>query len=219
MATHYQRLGVSPASSTEEVRAAYRVLARRLHPDRQSGANPAERALADRRMREINEAWRALGDPVRRRSYDESLRGPRGPAGSMATAAAHRSGPMPAADDDEDMVDVMGDIGPLQAHVIRGLPWIVLIVVFGAIFVFTAYATAGRSSHAPATPTPAIRPAAGTCLRIRTGPTPPATQVVACDGPHDVKLVTRVDERARCPAGTERRRLSTDGLLDCVDAS
>jgi hypothetical protein len=43
--------------------------------------------------------------------------------------------------------------------------------------------------------------------------------VVSCSGPHDVKLITRVDEQTGCPSGTERRRLSTDGLLDCVQPS
>lgn len=128
--------------------------------------------------------------------------------------------PVPAiAEDDDDLIDVMGDLGPIQAQVVRGLPWVVLLVVFGAIFVFTAYATGGKSSRSPATSRPPPTVADGACLRIRSGPTPPATQVVPCTGAHDVKLVARVDERTTCPPGTERRRLSGDGLLDCVQPS
>lgn len=219
MATHYQRLGVAPSASTEEVRVAYRELARRLHPDRQNDASPAERALADRRMREINEAWRTLGDGVRRRQYDETLRSTRRPAHTPNDLRSRQDTPVPVPVDDDDLIDVMGELGPLQAQVVRGLPWIVLLVVFGAIFVFTAYATAGKSSHAPTTsPSPATV-ANGSCLRIRSGPTPPATLVVSCNGAYDVKLIARVDELTGCPPGTERRRLSTDGLLDCVEPS
>lgn len=220
MATYYQRLGVARSASTEEVRAAYRELARRLHPDRQGDASRAERALAERRMREINEAWRTLGDPVRRRRYDETLRTTRQPAARPNGNRMRTAVPVPTpTDDDDDMIDVMGEIGPLQAQVVRGLPWVLLLLVFGAIFVFTAYATAGKSARAPATRQPPASVANGACLTVRTGPTPPATQVVSCGGPHDVKLVLRVDERTACPRGTQRRRLSTDGLLDCVQPS
>ncbi len=219
MATHYQRLGVVRSASTDEVRIAYRELARRLHPDRQGEATRAERALADRRMREINEAWHTLGDPVRRRRYDETLQTSRRPSVRPSDDRTRSSVPVPTAGDDEDLIDVMGDIGPLQAQVVRGLPWVVLLIVFAAIFVFTAYATAGKSSRSPATSHAPVTVAAGSCLTVRSGPTPPATEVVPCSGAHDVKLVTRVDERTACPSGTDRMRLSTDGLLDCVDSS
>lgn len=167
-------------------------------------------------MREINAAWETLGEPARRRSYDETLRSTRRPSGSVASSARSRAVPGSVdQEEDGDLVDVMGDLGPLQAHVVRGLPWLVLLGLFGAIFVFTAYATAGRSSRAPVTPRqPTV--SAGACLRVRSGPTPPATVEVSCARPHDVKVVSRVEERIQCPADTERRRLSTDGLLDCV---
>lgn len=215
--TYYRRLGVAPSASTEEIRAAYRELAQRLHPDRQSAGSRAEQALAERRMREINEAWRALGDPARRRSYDATLRGaPRTPA--PVSRAGVRS-PMPVEDSDDDLIDVMGEMGPLQAQVVRGLPWVLLLGVFAAIFVFTAYATAGNRPPRPVSPRTASTVAPGSCLQIRSGSTPPATTVVDCGGSHDVVLVSRVDERTQCPLGTERRRLSTDGFLDCVRPS
>ncbi|MCU1352988.1 MAG: hypothetical protein JWM05_2197, partial [Acidimicrobiales bacterium] len=70
-------------------------------------------------------------------------------------------------------------------------------------------------SHPPAG-SPVSRPPVagqGTCLTVRPGPT---TSIVSCCRPHDVRVVTRVDEATPCPAGTERRRLATDGRLDCV---
>lgn len=218
LATYYQRLGVAPSASTEELRAAYRELARRLHPDRQSDASPAERALADRRMREINEAWQTLGEPARRRRYDESLRTNRRPSGRPDRDRRPAAVPVPLTAEDDDLIDVMGEMGPMQAQVVRSLPWVVLLVVFGAIFIFTAYATAGKS-QAPVTTRSPVTVASGSCLSIRNGPTPPATSVVPCNGVNDGKLIARVAEGTACPPGTERRRLSTDGLLDCVQPS
>ena len=61
--THYQLLGVAPTASAEEIRAAYRRLARALHPDTHGGAEDAA-------MASVNEAWHVLSDPARRAMYD-----------------------------------------------------------------------------------------------------------------------------------------------------
>ncbi|MFO0579003.1 MAG: J domain-containing protein [Polyangia bacterium] len=60
----YAVLGVHPSASAEELRRAYKHLARKLHPDR----NPAQDA-ADR-FRQVADAYRVLGDPKRRAQYD-----------------------------------------------------------------------------------------------------------------------------------------------------
>ena len=60
----YSILGVPPAATAEEIRAAYRRLARQYHPDLNSGPE------AEARMKEINEAYDTLSDPLRRRQYD-----------------------------------------------------------------------------------------------------------------------------------------------------
>jgi curved DNA-binding protein CbpA len=65
---HYSVLGVTPASEDVVIRAAYRALMRRYHPDADSSAEAAERA------REINEAYRVVSDPDRRARYDEGLK-------------------------------------------------------------------------------------------------------------------------------------------------
>jgi hypothetical protein len=69
--THYELLGVSPDSGTEEIRRAYLRRARVHHPD--LVATPEARAAAERTMQEINGAWRVLSDPARRSAYDRSL--------------------------------------------------------------------------------------------------------------------------------------------------
>jgi preprotein translocase subunit Sec63 len=60
----YALLEVSPQASQEVIQAAYRVLARRFHPDRDATAEAA------RRMRQINAAYRVIGSPAPRASYD-----------------------------------------------------------------------------------------------------------------------------------------------------
>ena len=60
----YAVLGVDRAASAAELRAAYRALVARYHPDRHQG-NPLE-DLASERMAEINQAYELLSDPARR---------------------------------------------------------------------------------------------------------------------------------------------------------
>jgi len=63
---YYKVLGVSPSASGEEVRRAYRKLAKRYHPDRNKGSEAAEE-----RFKEISEAYGVLGDPQKRKRYDQ----------------------------------------------------------------------------------------------------------------------------------------------------
>ncbi|MBC7449201.1 MAG: DnaJ domain-containing protein, partial [Hymenobacteraceae bacterium] len=67
-ATHYDLLGVPPAASGAEVRAAYRRLAVRYHPDKHYG-NPHFEEL----FKQVAEAYRVLSDPARRAAYDAVL--------------------------------------------------------------------------------------------------------------------------------------------------
>ena len=55
MTDPYKVLGVSPSATDEEVKDAYRQLAKKYHPDQYSGSPIAE--LADEKMKEINEAY------------------------------------------------------------------------------------------------------------------------------------------------------------------
>src|ERR1700694_1004673 len=62
---YYKTLGVDKKASAEEIKKAYRKLARRYHPDR----NPGDKAAEDR-FKEISQAHDVLGDPEKRKQYD-----------------------------------------------------------------------------------------------------------------------------------------------------
>ncbi|MFA9443819.1 molecular chaperone DnaJ [Egicoccus sp. AB-alg6-2] len=66
---YYDVLGVAQDASADEIKKAYRRLARENHPD----ANPDD-GQAERRFKEVGEAYSVLGDHSRRREYDEIRR-------------------------------------------------------------------------------------------------------------------------------------------------
>lgn len=209
--SHYQRLGVTPAASTEEIRQAYRSLVARLHPDRLQGSSPADREFAERRTREVNEAWRVLRDPALRRSYDDERLGRvRRPEGTRPRPAA--AAVVTVSDEDDDLVDVLPPMTGLQAGLFRHLPWVAIAVLLLGIFVVTAYAGGGADDGGSEGPV-GRSAQVGECLDIPTGT---ATTIVPCSGPHDYAVVARVATVDECPEGTEARRLGTDASFDCL---
>ena len=63
---YYATLGVAKTATAKEIKQAYRKLARKYHPDVNSGDEKSEA-----RFKEINEAHEVLGDPEKRRRYDQ----------------------------------------------------------------------------------------------------------------------------------------------------
>jgi DnaJ-class molecular chaperone len=63
---YYATLGVPKTATEKEIKQAYRKLARKLHPD----VNPGDKS-AEQKFKEINEAYEVLGDPAKRKKYDE----------------------------------------------------------------------------------------------------------------------------------------------------
>src|ERR1700682_4345773 len=62
----YSVLGVSKTASAEEIKKAYRKLAKKLHPD----MNPGDKK-SEERFKEVSNAFEVVGDPKRRALYDE----------------------------------------------------------------------------------------------------------------------------------------------------
>lgn len=72
---YYEVLGVSKSATDDELKKAFRKLAKQYHPD----ANPDNKEEAERKFKELNEAYETLSDPQKRKMYDQF--GPDGPAG------------------------------------------------------------------------------------------------------------------------------------------
>ncbi|HEY7107281.1 MAG TPA: J domain-containing protein [Acidimicrobiia bacterium] len=141
--TYYEQLGVAPTASAADIRAAYRTLARTLHPDRARGQ-------ASSRMASINEAWRVLGDPTRRAAYDDELARaePHVRPRSEATRsdAAPRARQQEAAEEeaaaDEEADDWRLDVPITDGRAVRALGLLVAVAgalavaVVGALFAY-----------------------------------------------------------------------------------
>ena len=84
---YYATLGVPKTATDKEIKQAYRKLARKHHPD----VNPNDKG-AEAKFKEINEANEVLGDPDKRRKYDEL-----GANWRMYEQAQQQGQPFPAA--------------------------------------------------------------------------------------------------------------------------
>ena len=63
---YYKVLGVSKTATQDEIRSAYRKLARKHHPD----LNPNDKE-ANKKFQQLNEAHEVLSDPEKRKKYDQ----------------------------------------------------------------------------------------------------------------------------------------------------
>lgn len=73
---YYETLGVDKKASQDEIKKAFRKLARKYHPD----LNPGDKT-AEHKFKEINAAYEVLGDEKKRAEYDEHGRSPLGTGG------------------------------------------------------------------------------------------------------------------------------------------
>ena len=65
--TYYEILGVEKTANDEELKKAYRKMAKKYHPD----ANPDNKAEAEAKFKEVNEAYEVLSNPQKRKMYDQ----------------------------------------------------------------------------------------------------------------------------------------------------
>ena len=64
---YYEVLGVGKNATDEELKKAFRKLAKQYHPD----ANPDNKEEAERKFKEVNEAYEILSDKQKRQMYDQ----------------------------------------------------------------------------------------------------------------------------------------------------
>lgn len=111
---YYAVLGLPRNASEPEIRAAYIRLVRLCHPDRLgTSPDPLAWKAANNQLAQFNEAFSVLGDPVRRKQYD-NRRIPKGAA---------PAGPEPASPSSEEQlfVIVLGRLMPERNVVIKAL--------------------------------------------------------------------------------------------------
>jgi hypothetical protein len=198
--TYYEVLGVSGDAGHDVVRQAYLDLARRLHPDRAHGRSPADAASSSRRMQDVNEAWRVLGDPDRRSAYDRSL------VARAATVPTPPPRPSPVVPVDPDfdtpIAHPLAQPGDIGISIVRMAPWLVLAVILVAIFVFTAFAGPRRS-------TKELDAFVGGCVSIADVAT---VTSVPCNSPSDGEVLRAVRAASLCPSGSSSRRVDPGWL-------
>jgi len=187
--THYEVLGVSRTATQEDIRRAYRALARSVHPDVARSTTSASETMA-----EVNSAWSVLSDPVRRREYDRSLDAPLS------------SGKVLADDEREMFFNVPTSVSPAR------FPWrgALFFVVLGIVVVLVLAAFV--DPEAPPGPDQLL--SSGSCVDIDATL---AVREVDCSGSHDAVVRQLIAFDAKCPNGSEPYRDSQGMGTACVD--
>jgi hypothetical protein len=93
--TFYEILGVPRSATQEEIRSAYRTLARRYHPDGLNGSDETDLETAEENIKAINAAFQILGDPKRRQDYHTVMWTRRDPARQYRYRPPQRDRPFP----------------------------------------------------------------------------------------------------------------------------
>src|SRR6266700_854713 len=110
---YYQTLGVPETATTDEIKKAFRRLAKQYHPDR----NPNKPQAAER-FKEINEAHDVLSDPEKRKKYDRLRRyGAFAGAGSGGGARGTPGGAGPGVEFDLSDLGSFGGLGDLFSSI------------------------------------------------------------------------------------------------------
>lgn len=191
---------MSRTATSEEIREAFRRLARDHHPDR-----AATSAVGGGSMPDINEAYRVLNDPARRAVYDASLRaGTHTPAGS-ATA--------PSTSTHSSTATSAGSTVTHSVYEPARVPWRSLLF-FGSIAVIGVVVLAQFTEPGePPAPDGIIR--VGACVSVEADG---FARDANCTGDPSVDLVVRafVAFDGECPVGTERHQDRQGMGVACV---
>ena len=215
---HYQRLKVAQDAPPEVIRAAYRALATKLHPDRQ-GADTGPQDVLHSEMAALNAAYETLIDPKLRLDYDATLTpsaaaraGSEGPDSAWFARPGRGGDAQPESDSGPETRVDMDWVVPSPATGGGGLwppsrkTWIVggalsslLLVAVG----WGVWSASGQHDTEEA-------------LSRQYRATPMA-QVANADLPGDVSAGPRAAAQARRPSVDEMARMSDEELVRALD--
>lgn len=196
--THYETLGVDPSAPPDRIRAAYRDRARLHHPDR-------DRTASDDAMAAVNEAYRVLGDPVRRFEYDRSLR-----VHGSAAGPVHRSSRV----GDADRVPAPMPPSRLMPAGPARVPWKLMAVMAVAGSALILFAASFNDAPSDEVPDGILR--VGSCVAVEQNFD---VREVSCTGDDDLVVDLVIPTDATCPIGlgTYRDRLGLGTVCIEVD--
>ena len=204
--THYDVLGVAPSATVDQIREAYRRLAREHHPDRTATNG---RTGGDVSMPAINEAYRVLNDPARRAVYDASLRGApqRGPAAPPSESADRATS---AAGSTRTMPTFPSHLGPARFPW-RSVSFFAALAIIG-IVVLAQFTEPGE----PQGPDGIMR--VDSCVTIE--PNGDAREVLCTGDPTvDLRVVAFIPFDGTCPGRTTPHRDRQGMGVACVAAA
>jgi hypothetical protein len=230
MATFYEVLGAAETADHAELRRAFRLRARELHPDLHPDVDTTER------MRAIIAAWRVLGDAETRRAYDRELAAerrraelrsrPAAPAPPSAPARG-RPGDRDLEVDDEDDRYHGFDADPDRYELIdsgvlsvprwvhHGIVGVIALVIVGLVVV-TAHAGPSTGSTRPTSPpiVDVAGSAVGSCVVLS-----PTAGLVQCTGANLRRVVAELPAGSDdiCPPNVVRVRLPGRPSTLCVE--
>ena len=217
MATHYDTLGVTPKSTTQEIRKAYLRRARALHPDRQLGRTPTEARTSEQAMQQVNVAWNVLSDPKKKSEYDKTI-GPRQAqtatrpraAQPAARSASQRSRTTGGANEGQSR-SIDDEPGDGSVSVWASIPVLLILGLVLGILIVTAFAD-NRTQEPPPT-TPATQQlGVGDCFAF-VGNTP--RERSCASGTSDGLVVATVPDSGNCPQDAQSLKDPTSEFFLC----
>ncbi len=146
-------------------------------------------------MADVNEAYRVLGDPVRRLQYDRSI-GRRGSSPHGSAAGTGRRSP----EDDQDLVDRISSTDVAPSRLIPAgparLPWKPMLMVAAVGSAVVLLASLFTDPPSEEVPDGILR--TGSCIEIETNGD---VREIACTGVDDVVVEYLIPTDASCPGG------------------